>query len=180
MSGKRRRASLQLTARLLLLPILAQSVGGCSLAAVQGPPETVQRNPPPIRCTTSLFLPITDGVVGGMVVIETGFQIAADQMQSGSLLVPFLLVGASAVGLLLYSSGVGMDRVDACREAKAKELRRQQRPPPRLAAPPVPVAAPPPTVRTPPPAPDTDQTPESPTVAPVPAEPRVPQRADPE
>src|SRR4051794_30832692 len=57
MSGPRCRRTYQAAAT-LLLSILAQSEGGCSLAAVVGPPATPPPNPA-LECTTNMFFPIT-------------------------------------------------------------------------------------------------------------------------
>jgi len=147
---------------------LVQLSAGCSAVAVRGPPEGPQPSPPPpVECTTSKFLPIADGVVASLLVLETGAQIVADQQRGGGSSYTLGLLGVSAVALFIISSGVGMERVDACREAKQKELNRRER---LLRTRPIAPASPAPIA----------QPPEPPPATPSPEAPRAPQQADPD
>jgi hypothetical protein len=169
-----------------LLTFLTSSGTGCSLIAVQPPPEGPQPYPSaPLTCTSTMLAPLLDGVGAGVAVLAGGTMIVNDQMNGGSRLVP-LAVGASGlVALLVYSANVGTNRVDACREMKEKDARRRARllregPPaagrsaetvPSTGGPAAPQAAPPPV------SPSTNGS--GAPISPAPP-PSVPQKADPE
>ena len=130
----------------------AHATSGCSMALVKGPPTGPQPDPPPpLECTTNVTWPILDAVGGALVTFETGALVAVGEAK-GSLQVPLVVVGLSAMVLLFYSSTTGFSATRACREAKKREA-WMPRPPPRVvrmrivqpvAPPPEPVPPPPP------------------------------------
>jgi hypothetical protein len=104
-----------------LLAFLAPRLMGCSMAFVHGPPTGPQPDPAPLDCTTSGALPFLDAVGGTLVTFGTGVQLAAGASDGGSVQMPLVVVGLSAMVLLFYSSTAGFELASACREAKKRD-----------------------------------------------------------
>jgi hypothetical protein len=167
MIGRRRVGFRSFAVIATLVPFLAQALTGCSMALVKGPPTGPQPDPPPpLDCTTSTVLPFVDAVGGTLVTFGTGVQLATGASNGGSVQIPLVVVGLSAMVLLFYSSTTGFRLTSACREAKKRAAAMPARVVRRRGAAPAPL--PPPPLRAP-------AEPMPP--APVPI---VPQKADPE
>jgi hypothetical protein len=122
------------------------------MALVTGPPRGPQPDPPPpLECTTNAAWPVLDAVGGALVTFETGVHLAVGE-SNGSVQIPLVVVGLSAMILLFYSSTTGFAQTSACRAAKKREA-EMPRPPrvirsrvarPAAAPPSEPVPLPPP------------------------------------
>ena len=167
MFRRRRVGSCSFAVTAALVPFLAQALTGCSMALVVGPPTGPQPDPPPpLDCTTSAALPFVDAVGGTLVTFGTGVQLAAGASNGGSVQIPLVVVGLSAMVLLFYSSTTGFERTSACREAKKRDAAMPPHGVRRRGVAPAPAATPP------------SRAPAEP-MSPPPA-PLVPQQADPE
>src|SRR5262249_31797722 len=98
--------------------LVAHVEAGCSLLAVQGPPDTLTS-----RCTESVAAPVLDLLFGVPLTVGGGFiAYEADQKgfagDEGGLTKAVFEIGLVGLGLgVLYdiSAGFGFNRTDECR-----------------------------------------------------------------
>jgi hypothetical protein len=112
-----------------LIALVLSAGPGCSLLIVDGPPPAEVRHETDFACTTSRAVPLADVVAALAVGIHEAGDIGNDDREwTGLALSPehHLLVSAGLFTAFAISAGIGLTRVEACREASAQRDRERQ------------------------------------------------------
>jgi hypothetical protein len=117
-----------------LVALVLGCAPGCSLLIVDGPPPAEARRAADFACTKSRAVPVADLIAAAAVGVHEAGDIGNDDREwTGLALSPdhHRLLSAALVTAFAVSAGVGLTRVEACREASAqreRERRMQQEP----------------------------------------------------
>jgi hypothetical protein len=109
--------------------LLSVSGSGCSFVFVDGPP-TMHKQLPYFECTSSNALPTVDLVLGAVIGIGAGAELAASSgstYSSGNNTGAAVAIGEAA--LFAASAIYGYQKTSSCREAKADLMLRLPRNP---------------------------------------------------
>ena len=126
---------------LAALAASALTCTGCSLLFTKKAPDSIENVPvtAPVRCTSSVWAPVIDSLVGSFQVVRTGMAISNDESDypANATLTreADIALGASLAAVFLSSAVYGYVVTDECRDFKAGKAGRQgeryELPPPR-------------------------------------------------